>query len=444
MIRVKASVEKFQTFLGEHPKAKTVIKGFGYLFSERMLKFFIGFFVHAMVARHLGPEHFGKLSYIIKTVNIFYTFSLFGVDEIIMRELMGTTYERNDILKTVFRIRIIMALVGFLFLGAFLLLAQEGDSKFTLLTYIYGLNVFLQAFNLFELSFQAKLSFKPLFWANNISYIFSSGLRVLGVFLKSTVSFFLSTYIIGEIILKLLVQRQMGFSFLQGKYNKEFAEQLIKASYPYFLSAFVVLLDQRLSFVFIERFRTPGELGNYSVAVTLVDLWLFLPTAVTASVFPTIITAFNGHKEQYSIRIQYLADILVWLGIAFFIGVFLSADLVIHLLYGSRYEEAPEALWLYALTTVPVFFNLARLKWLSLEKNLNDWLWFSAFCLALNFVGHYYLVPNYGIRGAILSFLLSQFIGNFVMSVFSKNIRHSMLIFLKTLIFPLRLVKVLR
>lgn len=444
MLSIKGPTDKFQAFLGEHPKAKIVMKGFGYLFSERMLKFLIGFFVHAMVARHLGPEHFGKLSYIIKTVNIFYTFSLFGVDEIIMRELMGSTYTRDDILKTVFRLRIVMALIGFIILGVFLLLAQEDNTKFTLLTYLYGLNIFLQAFNLFELSFQAKLSFKPLFWANNISYILSSSLRVLGVYLKSTVSFFLSTYIVGEVILKLLIQRQMGFSFLKGKYNKEFADQLSKASYPYFLSAFVVLLDQRLSFIFLERFRTPEELGNYSVAVTLVDLWLFLPTAVTASVFPTIITSFNGNKEQYKLRIQYLSDILVWLGIAFFAGVFITSDHVIHLLYGVRYEKAPEALWLYALTTIPVFFNLARLKWMSLEKNLNDWLGYSAFCLILNFVGHYFLVADYGIKGAILSFLMSQLIGNIVMSVFSKNIRHSMVIFLKTLIFPLRFAKVLR
>lgn len=420
------------------------MKGFGYLFSERMLKFFIGFFVHAMVARHLGPEHFGKLSYVIKTVNIFYTFSFFGVDEIIMGELMGSKYEKNDILKTVFKLRVVMALIGFILLGVFLLLAQEGDSKFTLLTYLYGINIFLQAFNLFELSFHAQLSFRPLFWANNISYIVASGLRVLGVMLKLTVSFFLSTYIVGEIILKILVQRQMGFSFLNGKYNPELAKHLIKVSYPYFLAAFVVLLDQRLSFIFLERFRDPDELGNYSVAVTLVDLWLFLPTAVTASVFPTIITAYNGNKEQYAIRIQYLADILVWLGLSFFVGVFLTSDLVIKLLYGSKYHEAPEALWLYALTTIPVFFNLARLKWLSLEKKLKDWLWYSSLSLFVNFIGHHLLVPDYGVRGAILSFLISQLLANVIMAIVSKPIRMSLMIFLKTLIFPLRFAKVMR
>ncbi len=441
MITIKGPAEKSHTFLRTHPKARTVIKGFGYLFSERMLKFIIGFFVHAMVARHLGPDHFGKLSYIIRTVTIFFTFSLFGVDELIMHELLSGKYAKNDILKTVFRMRILMSVVGFVALGIFLLMAQQEKDVFTLIAFLYGINILLQAFNIFELSFQADLSFKPLFWANNISYVISSGLRVVGVLVNGTVSLFLSTYIIGEILLKFLVQRQMDFAFMKGKYRPELAKYLTRESFPYFLSVFVFLLDQRLSFIFIERYRTPEELGNYSVAVTLVDLWMFLPTAITASVFPTIITAFKGHKEQYSVRIQYLSDILVWLSIAFSLGVFFTSDLVIHLLYGAKYRNAPEVLWLYALTTIPVFFNFARLKWMALEKHLNDWLWYSSICLLLNFVGHRMLVPEYGVRGAILSYLASQLIGNIVMSIFSGNIRDSMRIFMKTLVFPLRFAK---
>lgn len=444
MIFFKDPTAKFQTFLRAHPKASSVIKGFGYIFSERMLKFIVGFFVHAMVARHLGPEHFGKLSYVIKTVNIFYTFSLFGVDELIMHELLSDKYIKNDILKTVFKMRIGMSVVGFLSLGLFLLVAQEQKDMFTLLTYLYGINIFLQAFSLFELSFQANLSFKPLFWANNIGYMTSSALRVLGVVLNASLSFFLSTYIIAEIIAKTLIQKKMGFSFLQGHYQKGLAVSLARASFPYFIAAFVVLLDQRLSFIFIERYRDLVELGNYSVAVTLVDLWMFLPTAVTASVFPTIITAFKGNKEQYSIRIQYLSDILVWLGIVFSVGVFFTAKMVIHVLYGEEYSEAPDALWLYAMTTIPVFFNLARLKWLSLEKRLDHWLWYCSICLIANLILHMLLVPDLGVKGAILSYLTSQLLGNMVMCLFSEPIRNSILIFLRTIIFPLRFMKVLR
>ncbi len=444
MISIKSVSGKWQVFVDEHPKAKIVFKGFGYLFSERMVKFILGFFVHALVARHLGPTHFGKLSYIIKTVNIFYTFSLFGVDEIIIKMLVEGHYRREDILKTVFRLRIGMSCIGFLALGIFLLIFQPEGHTFALLTFLYGVNIFFQAFNLFELNFQAKLSFKPLFWANNISYIGASFMRVVGVWTHMGISFFMSTYLVGELILKSLIQKKLGFKAFSGLYLPDLAKSIARESFPYFISAFVVILDQRLSFLFIEKDRTLTELGNYSVAVTLVDLWLFLPTAVCAAVFPTIVTSFNSKKEAYQVRIQYLADIMVWLGIVFFIGVYFSSDLVINLLYGERYKDAPSSLGWYALTTIPVFFNLARIKWMALEKKLHDWLWISSFCLVINVCGHFWAVPRYGVQGAIGSFLLSQLIGNLIFSLFFPSVRRSMRLFLKTFSFPLRVFVRLR
>lgn len=440
----KTLSEHWHSFFIRHPKAKTVFKGFGYLFSERMLKFLVGFFVHAMVARHLGPAHFGKLSYVIKTVNIFYTFSLFGVDEIIIKHLMESTYQRMDILKTVFRMRLVMSFIGLFSLGIFLFIFQPENDLFRVLTFIYGLNIILQSFNLFELSFQSQMRFKPLFWANNISYITSSTLRVLGVWWEMGVSFFLSTYLVGEIILKSLIQRKMGFKIFEGVYIPALAKTIAQDSFPYFISAFVALLDQRLSFIFIERNLASEELGNYSVAVTLVDLWLFLPMAVLAASFPTIVTAFNGAKAEFHDRIQYLADVMVWSGIVFFVGVSITSGLVIKLLYGSKYAHADEILSWYALTTIPVFFNLARIKWMALEKHLNDWLWTCSVCLGLNCIGHYYLVPMYGVKGAIMSFLISQLLGNLILSFFISSTQKSMKIFFKSLIAPIRWVSKLR
>jgi O-antigen/teichoic acid export membrane protein len=432
--------ERFNEFVKAHPKSKKVIKGFTYLVSEKMLKFVVGFFVHAMVARHLGPDHFGKLSYAIKTVNIFYTFSIFGVDEIILSELIGHRYARSDVLKTVFRIRIFMSLIGIFFLGILLLVFKPEGLMFSLLIFCYGINILLQAFNIFELDFQARLSFKPLFFANNLSYLSSSALRFLGVWTHQAISFFLASYIVGELILKSLIQKKAGFQFLKGSYNSDFASDLVKTSWPFFISSFVVILDQRLSFLFLEKYRTLEELGNYSVAVTLVDLWLFLPIAVTSSVFPTIITALNGNLQAYKVRKQYLYDIVMWLAFGFILGVALTADLVIKILYGKEYANAPEALAIYSLTVIPIFFNLVRVKLLSLEKRLNDWLVLSILCLVINFLFHYFFVPQMGVRGAIFAYLSSQLLGNFFL-IFRQVIRESLMSLIKTLAFPFRLLK---
>lgn len=432
-------------FVERHPKFRRVLAGFSYLFSERILKIIIGVFVHALLARHLGPDHFGKLSYVVKTVTIFFVFGSFGVDELIIKHLLEARYSEEDIYKTVIRIRLKMSLIGLLVLATCLIIFNPEGWLFSLITLLYGMNIFLQAFNVFELKFHARIDFLPLFWANNISYITASGLRILGVFLNGGITFFLGTYIWGEIVQKTLIFKNIGWKkAFSGIQQPRLKSELIKGSFPFFLSSFVMILDQRISYLFIEKFRSLSELGYYSVAVTLVDLWIFLPTAICSSVFPTIITSFNGDKKKYNIRIQYLSDVVVWVAFAFSVGVLLTSKLVIQLLYGDGYTDAPHVLELFALTTIPVFFNLVRIKWMTLENLLGEWLWINLICLLLNLIGHIYFVPMYGVSGAIGSFLASQLLGNIIMIPLLESSRKSALLFLKTLTFPYRIFKKLK
>lgn len=434
-----------RVFIERHPKFKLAFKSFSFLFSDRIIKIGIGFFVHALLARHLGPEHFGKLSYIIKTVNIFYAFGLFGVDELIIKHLMEGKYSEEDILKTVIRLRLRMSCIGLGVLAISLLVLRPEGWLFSVITFLYGINIFFQAMNLYELKFHSQMDFKPLFWASNLSYISASALRLLGVFLNASLTFFLATYIWGEAVLKTLIFNKIKWKkAFSGNVVPELSKSLTKESLPYFLSSFVMLLDQRLSFMFIEKFSSLTELGHYSVAVTLVDLWLFLPTAICASVFPTIISAFSNNKNKYEIRIQYLSDVMLWLGIGFSVGVALTSQSVIQLLYGSRYANAYQSLSFYALTTIPVFYNLARIKWMTLENKLKEWLWISFTCLSFNLIGHVYLVPRMGVRGSIISFLLAQVLGNILMSAFFSSSRKSIKMFFMSFTFPLRLIQKIR
>jgi O-antigen/teichoic acid export membrane protein len=297
---------------------------------------------------------------------------------------------------------------------------------------------------LFELDFQAKLNFKTLFWANNVSNLFAAGLRLIGIWLKQSIPSFISTYLIGDFLLKIIIQWRAGFKIFRGKFLNDIAVQLAKKSLPHFLAAFVILFDQRISFMFIEEFLDGNSLGNYSVAVTLVDLWIFLPTAVCAALIPTIISVFGDNKPAYELRIQYLSDILVWMSLAFCLSVLTFGDFVINILYGAKYASAPEIIKWYSLVTIPIFFNLGRLKWMALENQLGDWFKLCGLSFVLNFSFHLLLVPLYGVKGAIWSYLLAQGCSNLLGMVWLKPLRHSAKIFLRTLGFPIRMLQKLK
>ncbi len=438
---MKKLKKKLISFNDAHPSAKKVFRGLSYIYFEKILKLITGFLVHAYVARYLGPDKFGELSYIIKTVNIFYTFSSFGVDDLIIKNLLDKNFNREDIFNTVLRLRLLTSAVGFVLLLFLLLLSKPDGNQFSFLTLLYGLQIFTQAFNLFELDFQSQLNFKPLFWANNISNVFSSGLRVLGVIAKMGIPYFVCTYLAGEVLLKSIIQFRLNFKIFNGSYIPEVAKSLIQSSWPHFLAGFVVLADQRISLIFIKELLPLNALGNYSVAVTLVDLWIFLPVALCATLFPTIISVFSNNNKAYESRIQYLADIMVWSALVFCFSVFIAADFVIDLLYGSKFQGASEIIRWYSLVTIPMFFNIARVKWMSLEKNLLDWLKTSTLALILNLCFHYLLVPRLGIEGGILAYLSAQIISNLISCIWLVSARRSIRLFLKTYLLPLKILK---
>ncbi len=173
-------------------------------------------------------------------------------------------------------------------------------------------------------------------------------------------------------------------------------------------------------------------------------MWLFLPLAVCSAVFPTIVKAFHDNESAYRERKQFLADIMVWFGVCFSLGIFVCADWIIHTLYGESYANAPNVLRIYSLTTIPIFFNLARTKWMALENNLFDWLIICLFSLIINIFGHHYLVPLHGVKAAILSFLLSQIAANLICALFLKSARRSLVILFKTSIAPFHIFKYLK
>ena len=424
--------------------SRLVIKGFAYLFSERFIRLSVGFFVHALVARHLGPERFGEMAYIMKVVGVFATFSLFGVDEIILEHLMRKRLSQDDVFKTALRLRLFSAVIGYVLLAVFLFTAHWGEHERITWALVYGLQIFVLTFSLFDLKFQSDLNFRPLFLVNNLSSLSASALRVLGVFRNHSTYYFLGTYLLGDVILRFAVQWKVGFQFFKGTHDRELAKDIFRSSLPYFLAAFVVLLDQRISFFFIERLLTPVEVGNYSIAVTLVDLWFFIPTAACVTLFPGIIAAFNRSKDEYAYKIQTLAGIVTWSAFVFIIVFGLFSEHIMQLMYGDKYTAANATVKLYALTTIPLFFNLARTKWMALQRNLTDLLGVSLLCMLLNVGLHLVLVARFGVLGAIYSFLLAQLLGNIIYSVFSKDVRASLIILLKTCLFPVNAMKRIR
>jgi len=75
-------------------------KNTGWLLAEKVLRMFVSLFVGVWIARYLGPDKFGLLSYAQSFVGLFAAFATLGLDGIIVRELVKDESKRNKYLDT--------------------------------------------------------------------------------------------------------------------------------------------------------------------------------------------------------------------------------------------------------------------------------------------------------------------------------------------------------
>ena len=116
---VKSSLMRFlpafiKNRIQHRPDLHKIFSNTGWLFCDKILRMGINLLLGIMLARYLGPEQFGLLSFTIAFVSLFSVIATFGLNEIVVRDLVNKPDETNTLLGTAFVIQLIGGLLAFL------------------------------------------------------------------------------------------------------------------------------------------------------------------------------------------------------------------------------------------------------------------------------------------------------------------------------------------
>ena len=134
--------EKHRWILG-HEGFRRYFSNTGWLFAGQMVFLLLSFFIGAWIARYLGPEEYGLVSFVVAFAGLFSFFSALGVDGIVNRELVSHPEKRDELLGTNFRMRLWGAGLAFL-VTAIIAVIAGGSQEAKLLIIFYALTFFLQ------------------------------------------------------------------------------------------------------------------------------------------------------------------------------------------------------------------------------------------------------------------------------------------------------------
>lgn len=401
-----------------------------WLLGERTLRIIETLVVGIWLARYLGPEDFGLFSYAQAFVFLFTVFAALGLDTIVVRELIKHKKNRDIIIASSFWMKFIAAFIVFTLMAVYVNFWSTEEQVNALIFILASATIF-KSFNVIDFYFQSQVLSKYVVYANALSLMLSSILKISLILLGASLLAFAWVVLIESFILALGL---LYFFFKTNKtikvknlvFKKEVAFSLIKDSWPLMLTAFVISIYMKIDQVMIKHLLDANAVGQYAAAVKLSEAWYFIPIVIASSVFPAIVNAKKISQELYLSRLQKLYDLMVWIAIPIAVLMTFASGFLINFLYGDEYSEASSVLIIHIWTGIFVFLGVAFSKFLTTENWTKKYFHRTLLGAIFNIGLNYKLIPIYGIEGAAISILISQFISNYVYDIFDKDL-HSQL-----------------
>lgn len=400
-------------------------KGFAYLLGERVLRIFIGVFVHVLVVRSLGPELYGVYGLAMSYFVIVQPFVNYGADDLILKDVIKEPMNSTKYLSSLWVYKIIWALISYIGLIAFVFF-REFESSFIFLVAILGTYNLANTLSIFELKLQSQSLFKEISVSRFSSYIIFSIAKIIMIFSFLDIYWLAVFYVLEILIARLFMLPKTSNTVSLSSIDFSYMKSFFKRSWPYLVTVFVLVLSQRVGVFILNNFRSLEEVGNYNVLLSLLKFFDFFPLVLFTTFMPNILAIKESNLDKYRRRISGIYFILILICFGLSSITFIFSDLIVKILYGEKYIYLAQVLAPGFLGLTFTFLNLFKARHFLIEDMYRSWMMYNLTILALVIPVLYALVPVYGIIGAIYAYMLACLGADLIFLIFVKGYRKIM------------------
>jgi len=405
---------------GRHMLQK-ILSNIIWLSADKVLRLGISAVIGIWMARYLGPDQFGLLSYAAAFVALFTPLATLGIDTILVRDLIGEDdADRRISMGTAFAMRIAGSTLGAIGATILIVAIRPGEQVVMILVILSALGMYAIAFDIIDLWFQSQVKAKFAVYAKNGAFIAVSAVRVALLLLHAPLMAFawatLAELLLGAAALVFMYHRK-GLRLTTWQVRIERSVRFLSDSWPLTFTVMGTILYMRLGQVMLGNIMTDREVGEYSVGVRLAEAWYFLPVAISSSVFPSILSARRTDAIQYARRLKILYGSLATIAVLVAIPTSFLSHQIIIVLFGEEYAAAGTVLALYVWGSLPVFLGVASNQYLIAENRTQIMLFRTMLGFAVNIGLNYLLIPLLGTAGAAVAALISYTVATFAFAL---------------------------
>jgi O-antigen/teichoic acid export membrane protein len=403
---------------------KLRIYNFFWIFGDRILKLSISLLIGIWIVRYFGPEYYGKFNFVTAWLTLMAAMVPFGTESILVAELVKDSDNKESLLASSFFLYLVTGIFFTISSIAFVLVSKIGDKEIFSLVLILSIPNFVRCFTVPRFYFESILLVKHVVIIENSFLVFFTLIKIFFLYASYPYIFFIWSFAMEGVLVSFSIYIYY-LSKVSSISLKSFSwfrtKSIIRTSFPLFLSSMAIVLYMKVDQIMIGNMIGDRDLGIYSVAVRLSELWYFVPMAVSSSFYPHLIQLYQENRNKYWFELQRLHVFLFGISFAVAICVQIFSDIGIEYLYGEDFKESSNVLKIHVWSGVFVFLGVAGSNHFIISNIQKYSFYKSAIGLLTNIILNFLLIPRMGIYGAAIATLISQFVASSLFLIYNKE-----------------------
>jgi O-antigen/teichoic acid export membrane protein len=207
------------------------------------------------------------------------------------------------------------------------------------------------------------------------------------------------------------------------RFRKHLAAGLLRESWPLALYGLALHTQARIDQVMLGNMMNNYEVGQYSAALKIVEIFGFVPMILMSTFTPAVTKGKAAGEALYHSRLLNLYRLMFSTFLLVALPLFLFGDRIVFLLYGPDYQAAGYLLTLFSLRLFFANMGVGKSVFI-VNESLFKYSLLTVILGALTNVSlNYFLIPRFGATGAVGGSMISFAVSVFVVDTFFARTR---------------------
>ena len=406
--------------------SQTLIKNTFWLFLGEVISRLLKFFLVLYAARILGVAGWGIFAYAISVVSLFFIFADLGLDRLIIREISKDSLEKMRYLSTAFFFRLILLIITTCFI---LIIVPhisnviEGREILLVTAIFLGFDslrgFFLTIYRALEQ--MEKETFVKLF--TNILIVI---LGFIVLFTSPSVENFAYAYLGGSAVglIATFFAMRKYLSGLISNFSASLIGQIWHITWPFFIFGITGAVMTYTDMIMLGWWKTPVDLGLYSVAQRFLQFLLIIPSYLAMATFPLFSRFIEKEEDKLKIIFEKILSLVLLLGFPMvFGGILLGKDIML-IVFGESYIASTLVFQIFLAGLIIAFPMLIISNYVFAKNIQRKFVPAAIGSMFLNIILNIFLIQRFGIYGAAIATATSSSVFNIIIYRIVQKISH--------------------